>query len=50
MSLRGHEQGNILGFVCEPNNVSFMHVKPHFFRVQQMQPYHRLGEEISHAP
>ncbi len=32
--------------VCEHNNVSFMHVKTHFFRMQQMQPYHRLGEEI----
>ncbi len=28
---------------CEDNNVAFMHVQPHFYRVWQVEPCHRLG-------
>ncbi len=29
-------------FRCEDNNVSFMHVQPHYYRVRQMEPHHQL--------
>ncbi len=30
-------------FRCEDNNVAFTNVQPHFYRVRQVEPCHRLG-------
>ncbi len=30
-------------FRCGSNNVDFTHVKPHYYRVQQVEPCHQLG-------
>ncbi len=32
-------------FRREDYNISFMHVQPHDYRVGQVEPWHRLGEE-----
>ncbi len=30
-------------FRCEDNNVAFMNVQPHYYRVRQVEPCHHLG-------
>ncbi len=30
-------------FRCEGNNVAFMHVKSHYYRVRRVEPCHQLG-------
>ncbi len=30
-------------FHWENNNVNFMHVQPHYYRVRQVEPCHHLG-------
>ncbi len=33
-------------FCCEDNNVAFMHMRPHLYRVRQVESCHRLGEVV----
>ncbi len=41
---RSAPQGDTCRSRCEDNNVSFMRVQPHYYRVWQVVPCHRLGE------
>ncbi len=33
----------------EDENVDFVHVQPHYCRVRQAEPFHRLGEAPRHS-
>ncbi len=35
-------------FQYEDNNISFMHVQPHYYRVRQVEPCHHSGEVARH--
>ncbi len=42
-----HQEGLLLCFRLEDNNVDFTHAQPpHYYRMRQVEPCHQLGEIV----